>query len=173
MHSSLIQFFISKVYQGVAVVFITAAAVCFIMGISMGTGHAAEPVTGLWTTIDDETNTPKSVVYVYEYDHQVYGRIVKLFQNADKRMSKVVGNPPILGADIIWGMQDMGDRYKNGKILDPKKQKIYNSELWREGDTLIVRGKIGPFGRNQTWVKNTDSSLIPPAPVIPAIPVLK
>lgn len=171
MQSSFIRFIISKVYQGAALAFVTAAVVCFSTGFS--TAYAAESVTGLWTTIDDETNTPKSVVYVYEYDNQVYGRIVKLFQNADKRMPKVKGNPTILGSDIIWGMQDTGDKYKNGKILDPKKQKIYNSELWREGDNLIVRGKIGPFGRNQTWEKNTDTSLIPPAPVIPAVPVLK
>jgi hypothetical protein len=25
---------------------------------------------------------------------------------------------------------------------------------------LILRGKIGPFGRNQTWIKNNDLSLM-------------
>ena len=38
-------------------------------------------VTGYWTTIDDETNTPKSVVQIYEYQGKVYGRVVELFQN--------------------------------------------------------------------------------------------
>ena len=42
---------------------------------------ASDDVAGYWTTIDDETNTPKSVVQIYEYQGKVYGRVVELFQN--------------------------------------------------------------------------------------------
>ena len=30
---------------------------------------------------------------------------------------------------------------------------------WIENGKLILRGKIGPFGRNQIWIKNNDLSL--------------
>jgi hypothetical protein len=39
-----------------------------------------------------------------------------------------------------------------GKILDPKKGKVYSCEMWRDGENLIVRGKIAFLGRNQIWL---------------------
>ena len=121
---------------------------------------AAENITGLWTTIDDETGEEKSVVQIYEYDGKVYGRVVKLFKNADKTAVGIKGNPKIVGLDIIWNLEDEGKKFKGGKILDPAKGKIYSSEAWIENGNLILRGKIGPFGRNQTWIKNNDLSLM-------------
>lgn len=123
--------------------------------------YAAEPVTGLWTTIDDETNEPKSVVYVYESNGKIYGRVVKLFKNPSAMIKKAKTPTPIVGTDIIWDMTDTGNTFEKGQILDPKKGKVYTCEMWIENKNLVVRGKIGPFGRNQTWVKNTDITLIP------------
>ena len=37
---------------------------------------------------------------------------------------------------------------------DPTKGKVYGCEMWREGEKLIVRGKIAFLGRNQTWLPN-------------------
>lgn len=34
------------------------------------------------------------------------------------------------------------------------KGKVYGCEIWRDGENLIVRGKIAFFGRNQTWIPN-------------------
>ena len=130
---------------------------------------AAEDITGLWTTIDDETNEPKSVVQIYKYQGKVYGRVVKLFKNQDKTAVGIKGNPKIAGLDILWNLQDEGERFEDGKILDPAKGKIYSSEAWIEDGKLIVRGKIGPFGRNQTWIKNEDEGLKTENPV-PQIP---
>ena len=121
---------------------------------------AAENIIGLWTTIDDETKEEKSVVQIYEYEGKVFGRVVKLFKNVDKTAVGIKGSPKIVGLDIIWDLEDKGERFKGGKILDPAKGKIYTSEAWREGDNLILRGKIGPFGRNQKWIKNNDASLM-------------
>ena len=44
-----------------------------------------------------------------------------------------------------------GKTYAGGAITDPKKGKTYRAEMRLEGANLIVRGKLGPFGRNQTW----------------------
>jgi uncharacterized protein (DUF2147 family) len=128
---------------------------------------AQQSVTGFWQTIDDETGRAKSVVAVYAHEGKVYGRVILSYEddgvtvrddlNKQQRRSPFLeGNPAFCGLDIIWDLApDNGGRYKGGSIMDPgnqeKKPKVYGAEMWREGDSLIVRGKIAFFGRNQTW----------------------
>lgn len=119
-----------------------------------GMAWAGDDVVGYWTTIDDETNTPKSVVQIYEYQGKIYGRVVELFKNKDT-VAKLPDSPSIKGLDVIWDMEKKKNKYTNGEILDPKKGKVYACDLWRDGDKLIVRGKIAFLGRNQTWEPNT------------------
>ena len=42
-------------------------------------------------------------------------------------------------------MEKDGKNLDGGKILDPKKGKVYSCEMWRDGENLIVRGKIAFF----------------------------
>jgi len=119
------------------------------------TGMADDGVFGYWTTIDDETQEAKSIVRVYEYQGKVYGRVVELLKNKQAK-AKLPDSPLIEGLDIIWDLEKKGDRYAGGEILDPKKGKVYGCEMWREGDDLIVRGKIAFLGRNQTWKNAVD-----------------
>ena len=116
---------------------------------------ASDDVTGYWTTIDDETNTPKSVVQIYEYQGKIYGRVVELFHNKEA-VAKLPDKPLIKGLDVIWDMVKKKNKYTDGEILDPKTGKVYACDLWRDGDKLIVRGKIAFLGRNQTWEPNPD-----------------
>ena len=146
---------------------------------------AATGITGLWKTVDDKTNEVKSIVKIYEYKGSIFGRLLVTYEdgklkdtyvNPSHRAENVKGEPFYGGLDIIWNLVEKGRKWKKGKIMDPKEGKIYSSELWREGENLIVRGKIGPFGRNQTWLPATaadlpegvpepaDSSLIPVIP---------
>ena len=131
------------------------------------TAFADDNVIGFWTTIDDETKTAKSVVQIYEHQGKYFGRVVDLFKNKDA-VAKIKGSPKIKGLDIIWDLEKKGAKYKGGEILDPTKGKVYGCEIWREGDNLIVRGKIAFLGRNQTWLKNTDFR--PENPAEKAIP---
>lgn len=132
---------------------------------------AASAIEGVWRTIDDETGEAKSLVQIYPYQGKMFGRVIKLFKDVDRTAVNVAGDPKIVGLDILWNLQDEGERWENGKILDPKKGKVYNAEAWREGDKLIVRGKIAFFGRNQTWLK--DDSMKPVANPVPQIPLMK
>lgn len=143
---------------------------------------AASPgVVGLWKTIDDETGDPKGVVAMYEYRGKIYGRVICSFDESgvieddiyrqEKRSPYIEGNPPFSGLDIIWDMKKRGDRFIGGKIMDPgddegNEPAIYDCELWREGNSLIVRGKILFFGRNQTWYPMNESEF-PPGFVVP------
>ena len=113
----------------------------------------ADGVVGFWTTIDDETKEAKSVVQIYEYEGKIYGRVVDVLKNKNAT-AKIPGSPKILGLDIIWDLEKDGNEYNDGKILDPQKGKVYGCAIWRDGENLIVRGKIAFFGRNQTWLPN-------------------
>ena len=130
---------------------------------------ASDDVVGYWTTIDDETNTKKSVVQIYEYQGKIYGRVVELFQNKEA-VADLPDKPLIKGLDVIWDMEKKKNKYTNGKILDPKTGKVYACDLWRDGDNLIVRGKIAFLGRNQIWEPNktfkpeTETKPVPKKP---------
>lgn len=139
-----------------------------IFGLCSLAAQAAEGITGYWTNIDDETKEAKSVVQIYEYQGKYYGRVVKLLKDKNAK-AKIPGNPAVLGLDIIWDLEQDGDTYSGGEVLDPTKGKVYGCEIWREGKNLIVRGKIAFLGRNQTWLPNTtykgeSGSLTPKKP---------
>ena len=145
--------------------------IAVLLSFMASVGYADDGVLGYWTTIDDETREAKSVVRIYEYQGKVYGRVVEVLKNKQAR-AKLPDNPLIEGLDIIWDLEKKGDRYESGEILDPKKGKVYGCELWREGNDLIVRGKIAFLGRNQTW-KNAagfkpknDDAFIPKKPIL-------
>jgi hypothetical protein len=129
---------------------------------------------GFYQTIDDETNKPKSIVALYKYtaiddgeeDEYLGGRIIALYGedgkisetiNAPVKIATEVKNTPkMAGLDIIWEMEfdDDDNEYDDGNIMDPKSGKVYSSVMWKDSETpnkLQVRGKIGPFGRTQTW----------------------
>ena len=133
---------------------------------------ADDTITGFWTTIDDETNTAKSVVQIYEYQGKYYGRVVELFQNKEA-VAKLPDSPNIKGLDVIWDLEKKGNKYKGGEILDPKKGKVYGCEVWREGEKLIVRGKIAFLGRNQTWEPNESFEPDSDKQIVPHKPKLK
>lgn len=140
----------------------------FFMATILPTMANAAPFVGIYQTIDDETNAPKSVVALYEYkdgdDMNLAGRIVALYgtdgkisetlSNPVRVAEKVKGSPKMVGLDIIWDMEWDNDdnEYSDGKIMDPKSGKVYSSVMWQEKpEVLNVRGKIGPFGRTQKW----------------------
>lgn len=141
-----------------------------VMGLLSVSAWANEGVFGYWTTIDDETKEAKSIVRIYEHQGKVYGRVVKVLTNPTAK-AKLPGEPLIEGLDIIWDLTKDDDEYSGGEILDPKKGKVYGCALWREGDNLIVRGKIAFLGRNQVWLPNSD--LKDETPLVPRKPRLK
>ncbi len=142
--------------------------------IAITSAATAAGYTGFYQTIDDKTNTPKSIVALYEYadddDTELAGRIVALYgpdgkisetiASPVKVANKVSGAPHYAGLDIIWDMEwDADDNeYEDGKIMDPTSGKVYSSVIWQDAPgKLNVRGKIGPFGRTQVWnVMNTS-----------------
>ena len=121
----------------------------------------ATPV-GLWKTIDDETKQEKSHVRIADTGGVVSGKIERLLDPAkqDAKCEKCADarkDQPVLGMTIIEGVKKNPDEayWDGGSILDPNNGKVYRVRLTPKdgGKTLEVRGFIGPFYRNQTWVR--------------------
>ncbi len=119
---------------------------------------------GTWTTIDDKTQKPKSVVEIYEArDGTLTGRVNEVL-NSDRGPNPLCDqctgerrNKPVKGMIILWGVKKKGDSWEGGKILDPASGKIYSVKVrpTSGGAKLEVRGFVGfsLLGRNQVWVR--------------------
>ncbi|WP_163995761.1 DUF2147 domain-containing protein [Pyxidicoccus caerfyrddinensis] len=119
---------------------------------------------GRWTTIDDETKKPKSVIAIYEENGKLFGKIEKLFREPKEDQNPVcdkcegtLKNQPILGMVILQNLKKDDDEWTGGTIMDPANGKTYKCKIAVEdgGKKLKVRGFVGMslFGRTQHWVK--------------------
>lgn len=116
---------------------------------------------GTWTTIDDTTGKPKSVVAIAEENGELTGKVVEVLQSEQgphpvcKLCEGDRKDKPIEGMTIIWSMKKDGDEWKGGKILDPKTGKTYGCKMHVTdgGQKLEVRGFMGfsLLGRTQIW----------------------
>ena len=122
----------------------------------------AQTVIGVWKTIDDETQEPKSYVEIYEEDGEIKGRVHKIL--ADYPQDSVCincederKNKPVLGMVILEGMSyDEDGEYDGGIILDPENGKEYRCKIWLDEDNpdiLHVRGYVAFFYRTQQWIR--------------------
>ena len=126
-----------------------------------GMALAQSNPVGLWKTIDDETKTEKSYVRIAEAGGVLSGKVERIIDPAkqnevcekctDERKDK-----PILGMTIVRNAKKTDDgTWEGGDILDPNNGKVYRLRLkpLDGGKNLEVRGYIGPFFRNQQWVR--------------------
>ncbi len=126
---------------------------------------AASAVTGYWTTLDDKTGKPSSLIYIWQKDQLFYGKIAKIYredgQKNTDRCTKCTGeqhNKPMLGLTIIRDMKAEYNRWTDGLVLDPRNGKEYHAQMWLEknGSELHLRGYIGLplFGRTAVWYRH-------------------
>jgi len=127
---------------------------------------AAAQVTpvGLWKSIDDETKKEKSLVRIVDNGGVLTGKIEKLLDPAAKqddvcdKCTDDRKDKPILGMTVIRNAKQSTDdipTWTGGDITDPNNGKVYKLRLkpLDGGKQLEVRGYIGPFFRNQTWIR--------------------
>ncbi|HEY4068709.1 MAG TPA: DUF2147 domain-containing protein [Burkholderiaceae bacterium] len=134
------------------------------LGLFAALAHAQATPAGVWKTIDDETKKEKSFVRITEAGGVYTGKVEKLLDPATKpdavceKCSDDRKNQPMMGLTIIKGVTQNADdkaKFDGGEILDPNNGKTYKVRLTPTdgGKTLEVRGFIGPFYRNQTWIR--------------------
>jgi uncharacterized protein (DUF2147 family) len=133
-----------------------------MLGAALWASVAASPV-GVWKTIDDETGKPRAHVRIQESNGTYSGRIVHLVDPDDPnpkctQCSGAKKNAPVIGLEILWGLEQSGNVYQGGHILDPENGKTYDCKIWLEDEErLKVRGSWFVFGRNQTWHRIADA----------------
>ena len=136
------------------------AALALVLAAAAGAAAAQATPVGLWKTIDDETKQEKSYVRITEANGALTGRIEKLLDPArqDAKCEKCTDerkDKPVTGMTILRNAKANGDAWEGGDILDPNNGKVYRVRLKPEegGRQLEVRGYIGPFYRNQQWIR--------------------
>ncbi len=122
---------------------------------------ANDSPVGLWKTIDDKTNKPRSLVRIVEENGEYKGIVEKGLREDDnpervcEKCDAPRKNQKIQGMTFMWGLKKDGNEFKGGEILDPENGKIYRCKmkLVDGGKKLDVRGFIGIalIGRTQTW----------------------
>jgi uncharacterized protein (DUF2147 family) len=133
---------------------------------------AAEDITGFWQTMDKKTNKPSSVIAFYLYEGKMYGKIIAtcdkngevddtIYHPTD-RAPGLADKPFYCGLDIVWDGKttDGGKKYK-GYIVNPRKGDVYNAEIWKKGENLIIRGKVLMFGKNITFPPFPEDKFTP------------
>src|SRR5512137_988296 len=86
---------------------------------------AVDPMSplGTWTTVDDSTGKPKSLVRIWEKSGKIYGTIIKLINpkdgNPNPLCDKCPGakkDKPVVGMTIINGLTKDDDEWSGGTI---------------------------------------------------------
>ena len=123
----------------------------------------ANTPAGRWHTIDDKTGETKSVVTIEDAGGVLRGKVSQILRKGADPAAKCDKctddrkDQTILGMEIIRGVKKSSgnDYWDGGEILDPEEGKLYRVRLTpvEGGAKLQVRGFLGPFWRNQLWVK--------------------
>jgi uncharacterized protein (DUF2147 family) len=127
-----------------------------LIALLCSTAMHGQGVTGRWTSVDDKSGKPRSVVDITEQNGRLHGRIVEVFDEQERTALCELCpgdryNKPIVGLEIIRDMVRSGSEWAKGTILDPETGKVYDCKLWLDGDALKVRGYVAFFFRTQRW----------------------
>lgn len=141
--------------------FLKVAAVVTIFLGSFNNEISGQSPVGIWQTIDDKDNKPRSLVEIKEENGKLMGYVRNIFprdsEPNDPVCSKCAGkrnDEPVKGMNIIWDLVKTKSSWENGQILDPANGKIYEATIWLEdANTLKVRGYLWIFYRTQTWYR--------------------
>jgi uncharacterized protein (DUF2147 family) len=132
----------------------------FILSLAVSAQAASLTVEGNWKTIDDETGEAKSILTLWVDGGELHGKIIELLDPTEpnpvcEECKGKLKDQPIEGMTILWGLENDGDEWSGGKILDPSNGKEYKAKvsLSEDGMALDVRGFIGfaLIGRTQVW----------------------
>jgi uncharacterized protein (DUF2147 family) len=141
-----------------------AAALVLVLMTAVGGAWAQATPAGLWKTIDDNTKKERSLIRISEAGGVYTGRIEKSLDpdsptgaNCDKCTDERKGKP-LIGMALVRNIKQSADdkeTFDGGDITDPDNGKVYRLRLRPQdgGKKLEVRGYIGPFYRNQTWIR--------------------
>ena len=125
-------------------------------------GLAQATPAGLWRTIDDETKQERSLVRITEVGGVLTGKVEKITDPTKQdstcdKCGDARKDQKVIGMTIVEGVKKNPDEayWDGGTILDPNNGKLSKVRMTPKdgGKALEVRGFIGPFYRNQQWLR--------------------
>jgi uncharacterized protein (DUF2147 family) len=121
----------------------------------------SQTIFGKWYSTNETTGEVDSVIEVYEKNGKAFAKIIDI--KDPKRKNAVCDlcsdqnkNKPILGLNILTGLEKDGDEWSGGKILDPRNGKVYKCYIKLETENkLKIRGFIGfsLIGKTAYWTR--------------------
>ncbi len=138
--------------------------IVIIMGSSLLAAGELPDAIGFWKSIDSKQGFTTSIIAVYEHETKLFGRVVVSYDektgelvdtldNPSKQVEKLPGNPLLITIDLFWNLVPDGNKWRGGRILDPRSGRMYACDCWVQDGDLIIRGKVGPFGMNNVFYK--------------------
>ncbi len=119
----------------------------------------SQSIFGKWYSTNEETGEIDSVIEVYKKQEKAFAKIIEIKnserENAVCDLCKDKNkNKPILGLNILNGLEKDGEEWSGGTILDPRNGNVYKCyiQLVQE-DKLKIRGYLGLaiFGKTAYW----------------------
>ena len=119
----------------------------------------AQNIFGKWHSTNENTGEVDSVIEVYKKDGKAFAKVVDIKDAARKdavceKCEDENKNRPILGLNILTGLEKDGEEWSGGNILDPRNGKIYKCYIKLiKPKKLKMRGYIGLalFGKTAYW----------------------
>lgn len=119
----------------------------------------SQTIFGRWNSTNEETGKIDSVIEIYEKNGKAFAKIVEIKnQERQNAVCKLCSgnnkNKPILGLNILTGLEKDDDEWSGGKILDPRSGKIYKCYIkLEEKNKLKIRGYMGfsLIGKTAYW----------------------
>ncbi|WP_439132802.1 DUF2147 domain-containing protein [Polaribacter sp.] len=134
-------------------------AILTVLLVSLSISLNAQTIFGKWHSTNDETGKVDSVIEMYEKNGKAYAKIVEI--KNPERQTAVCDlcegenkGKPILGLEILTGLEKDDDEWSGGEILDPRNGKVYQCyiELVKP-NKLKLRGYVGfsLLGKTKYW----------------------
>jgi len=119
--------------------------------------QASDQVVGTWNTLD-RFGEPESLVELYKSGEELRGRIVKLYDDSKKdavceECMDDQENHPIAGLVFITGLENQGEEWINGTVLDPETGNEYDCKLWLDGETVYLKAGFGIISQTKEWAR--------------------
>lgn len=118
----------------------------------------SQTIFGKWNSKNDN-GTVDSVLEIYKKDGKAFAKVVEIM-NPDRKDALCVDcegehkDRPIMGLDILSGLEKNEDEWSGGKIVDPRNGKTYMCYIKLvKPNKLKLRGYIGIslFGKTAYW----------------------
>ena len=119
----------------------------------------SQSIFGKWYSTNDETGEIDSVIEVYKKQEKAFGKIIEI-KNSERKNAVCDlckdknKNKPILGLNILNGLEKDGEEWSGGTILDPRNGNVYKCYIQLvQQDKLKIRGYLGLsiFGKTAYW----------------------